>query len=91
MTGAFGTKAERDEARAFYKSRGIEYELHYIDVSDEVWRERIEKRNNDIAKGELSAYFVDDGLAAKFGAIFEPPSDDEIDVRITTEGKQWNL
>lgn len=77
------TKAERAEAREFYKSRGIDYELHYIDVSDEVWRERIAKRNRAISKGELDAYYVDENLAAKFGAIFEPPSEDEIDVRVS--------
>lgn len=76
------TKSERSEAREFYKSRGIDYELHYIDVSDEVWRERIAKRNDSISKGELDAYYVDENLAAKFGAIFEPPSTDEIDVRV---------
>ena len=81
------TKAERTEAREFFKSRGIDYELHYIDVSDEVWRERIAKRNSAISKGELDAYYVDENLAAKFGAIFEPPADEKIDVRIK-DGKK---
>lgn len=76
------TKAERAEARELYKSRGIEYELHYIDVSDEVWRERIAKRNCAVSEGRLDAYYVDENLAAKLGAIFEPPSADEIDVRV---------
>lgn len=76
------TKAERSEAREFFKSHGIEYELHYIDVSDEVWRGRIAKRNSAISEGKLDAYYVDENLAAKFGAIFEPPTDEEIDVRV---------
>lgn len=78
------TKAERAEARDFYKSHGIDYELHYIDVTDEVWRERIAKRNNAISVGRLNAYYVDDNLAEKFGTIFEPPADEEIDIRINT-------
>ncbi len=73
------TKAERAEAREFYHSRGIDYELHYIDVSDAVWRERIAKRNKAISEGKINAYYVDENLAAKFGAIFEPPLEDEID------------
>lgn len=79
------TEAERAEAREFYESRGIGYELHYIDVSDAVWRERIAKRNNAISEGRIDAYYVDENLAAKFGAIFEPPADEEIDIRIDTE------
>lgn len=76
------TKAERAEARKFYRSRGIDYELHYIDVSDAVWRERIAKRNKAISEGKINAYYVDENLAAKFGAIFEPPLEDEIDVLV---------
>lgn len=79
------TKAERAEARKFYQSRGIVYELHYIDISDEVWRKRIAKRNKAISEGRLDAYCVDENLAAKFGAIFEPPADEEIDVRISVK------
>ena len=30
----FWTKAERESAKGFYKSRNIECELHYIDISD---------------------------------------------------------
>lgn len=74
------TKAERTYAKEFYKARNIECELHYIDVSDETWRARIDKRNRLISAGEINAYFVDDNLAAKFGAIFEKPGTDEIDV-----------
>ena len=77
------TKAERAVAREFYASRGINYELHYLDVPDSVWRERIAKRNLSVSEGRLDAYYIDENLAAKFGAIFEPPSDDEIDLRIT--------
>lgn len=80
------TKAERDEAREFFTSRGIDYELHYLDVPDSVWRERIAKRNLSVSEGRLDAYYIDENLAAKFGAIFEPPSDDEIDLRITVYG-----
>lgn len=78
----FWTKAERDYAREFYKSHGIESEFHYICISDEQWRKRIEKRNSEVLSGELEAYLVDENLAVKFEAIFEEPDSSEIDVRL---------
>lgn len=76
----FWTKAERMAVKEIYESRGIEYEFHYIDVSDEIWKYRLNKRNNAVLAEETSAYYVDDNLAAKFASIFEVPSEDEIDV-----------
>ena len=40
----FWTKRERDFAKEFYGSRGIEYEFHYIIISDEEWYRRLDKR-----------------------------------------------
>ena len=76
----FWTKAERKAVKEFYKSRNIECELHYIDISDETWKSRLHKRNNAVLSNETSAYYVDDNLAAKFNSIFEVPSEKEIDV-----------
>lgn len=76
----FWMKEERDHARAFYNSRNIECELHYIDISDETWQARLEKRNRAVLADETSAYYVDDHLAAKFAGLFEKPSKEEIDV-----------
>lgn len=76
----FWTEAERESAKEFYKSRNIVCELHYINISDEVWKSRLHKRNNAVLANETSAYYVDDNLAAKFASIFEVPSEDEIDV-----------
>lgn len=76
----FWQRDEREFARNFYESRGIDCEFHYIDISDDDWRINIAKRNRAITEGKASAYFVDDGLAAKFGALFEAPSRAEIDI-----------
>lgn len=76
----FWTKAERESAKGFYKSRNIECELHYIDINEGTWKSRLNKRNNAVLAKETSAYYVDDNLAAKFASIFEVPSEDEIDV-----------
>ena len=66
----FWRKAERDYAREFYSSRGIENEFVYIDISDEEWYRRLEKRNKDISENKSDAYYVDEGLAKKFANIF---------------------
>lgn len=76
----FWQKEKRDLVRAFYESRNIECAFHYIDISDETWKARLVKRNNAVLADEISAYFVDANLAAKFEAHFEIPSRDEIDV-----------
>lgn len=79
----FWTRSKRAEAREFYTARNIGYEFYYIDISDEVWKERIAHRNRSVLNGEISAYAVDSGLAAKFESLFEPPNEDEIDVWIS--------
>ena len=76
----FWTKRERDFAKEFYGSRGIEYEFHYISISDEEWHRRLDKRNKDVLEKKSDAYFVDEGLAEKFKSIFEIPGKEEIDV-----------
>lgn len=78
----FWTKEEREYARIFYESRGIECEFHYIDIDDETWHTRLAKRNRAVLCGEVSAYYVDEKLAAKFGAIFEAPAITEMNVWI---------
>ena len=78
----FWTRAEREYARRFFGENGIHCELHYLKVSDELWRERIAKRNCLIAEGKISAYYVDNGLAEKFAGIFEELDENEIDLII---------
>ena len=83
----FWTKEERLYARNYYASKGIEYEFHYIDISPLEWVRRLEKRNLEITEGKTNAYFVDEGLAAKFESIFEVPDENEITVWI----KQYSV
>ncbi len=72
-------RATRNRIREFYVSHGdIKTELHYLKVSPEVWKERIDKRN----ASDEAAYYVDEGLLEKVTSLFEEPSVDEIDVLI---------
>ena len=79
----FWTKEERDFAKQFYKSHNIEYEFHYIDISDEVWNQRLAKRNAEVLKNETSAYYIDENIAKKFSNIFCKPETEEIDILIS--------
>ena len=81
----FWTREKRDEARRFYRERGIPYEFRYIDISEEEWHRRLRKRN---ATASPDAYFVDEGLAAKCEALFEIPDPAETDVRFVNETNQ---
>ena len=76
----FWQKDERDFVKKFYQSQNIECEFHYIDICDEIWKERLNKRNNEVLSGKLNHYLVDENLAEKFGKMFEMPDKEEIDV-----------
>lgn len=79
------TRNERRTAREFYAARNIRCELHYINISEELWLERLCKRNALVKAGEANEYFVDENLARKFASVFEAPDSEEID--ILTDGK----
>lgn len=76
----FWTREGRLSARTFYEERDIEQEWHYLDISGESWRERVDKRNAAVLAGQAEAYFIDRNLAAKFAAQFETPAPEEIDI-----------
>ena len=75
----FWRRADRAALRAFCAERGIPCELHYLHISPETWRARIEKRNRAVQAGECAAYYVDENLRKKFENAFEPPERGEID------------
>ena len=76
----FWTKKEREYARKFYSSKGVDCEFHYIDIDSSEWLKRLQKRNQDVLEHKSNAYYVDEGLAEKFMTIFEIPDKNEIDV-----------
>ncbi len=82
----FWSSCKRSAARAFYTAQGIECVFHCLELSDEVWKERIARRNELVLKGERTAYFVDENLAAKFDRLFESPTEDEINIWVPCFG-----
>ena len=81
----FWSADSRRYAREFYADNDIPCELHYLEISDGEWNRRINARNAMIEQGLSNDYYVDENLKAKFETMFEPPCDDEIDVRVVTE------
>lgn len=79
----FWTKAERVHIKDFYKSRGIECEMHYLNVTNTVWDKNIKDRNQKILDGvDKENYYIDEGLLNKLLSKWEEPTRDEIDVWI---------
>ncbi len=75
----FWTAENRCAVRQYFSQREIPTQLHYMDVSDAVWQQRIRQRNALVEQGKVQAYFVDDGLLEKLNSRFEVPSPDEVD------------
>ena len=77
----FWTRADRQEISNYFRAHEVEYEWHYIDVSDERWEENIAERNRRISSGHGgSDFYVDEGLRNKVLSRFEVPDRKEIDV-----------
>lgn len=86
------SKEERNKTKEYFRQYGIEIELHYVYVSDELWKKQISERNKKIEEGKGgSDFYLDDGLMNKLLSLFEEPTDDEIDVFYSREGRSKSL
>lgn len=74
----FWTPALRREA--IDALTGHELDWRWLDVPEDEWARRIEKRNAAIRAGEAdpSDYCVDEGLLGKVNRLFVPPTEDEL-------------
>ena len=76
----FWSKAERLLVTDYYKTRNIEIEWHYIDISLDDWHNNITSRNKNVVEGSTTDYYVDEGLLLKLNKLFDAPEKDEMDV-----------
>jgi len=75
------THKDRKEIREYYRSNGIDCELHYVFVDDETWKQNITERNQRILDGNGGAdFYLDEGLMKKLECKWEEPTADEVDV-----------
>ena len=80
----FWTHDDRQEATSFYKEHGIDFEWHYLDISNEQLKRNLNKRNKEIEKKNLSFYYFDNDLAEQFWDMFEVPLKEEIYVWVSS-------
>lgn len=85
LEGTGWRRADRLATSSFFRERGIPFEWHYIDITDEAWRAHIDARNLAVQEGRSTAYFVDERLLEKCLELFEAPLQDEIDVYVLNE------
>ncbi len=79
-TGLWSHK-ERKEIRDYYKNIGIDFEINYICVDDETWKQNIEERNKRVQEGLGGTdFYVDEGLMKKLESRWEEPIKGEVDV-----------
>ena len=71
---------ERESVKEFYKSRTIDCELHYIEISDETWEQQLNKRNKEILENKTKAYYLEHNRALEFASMFKKPDNEEIDI-----------
>ena len=77
----FWSKVDRKHIRDYFVSKGIEFEMHYINIDQESWLKNIQERNQRVLSGNGgSDYFLDDGLMNKLLLLWEEPNKEEIDV-----------
>lgn len=76
------SKKERQEIRAYYQSKGIDCEIHYVFVDDETWKQNIQERNQRVLEGKGgSDFYLDEGLMIKLEEKWEEPTNVEFDVK----------
>lgn len=76
----FWSKQERKEVSALFADQGVNFEWHYVSVSDEDWIANIRERNQAIQAGASQGYYVDEGLMKKLLSQFEKPRRDDVTV-----------
>ena len=68
-------RAERDDYRSRAKELGVNFKLHYMDVSHSELYRRLEIRNNNPAEG---SFVIPVTEMDKYILIFQPPTEDEL-------------
>ena len=75
------SRKERIDIREYYNKIGIDFEIHYVCVDDETWKQNITDRNKKVLEGNGGAdFYLDEGLMNKLESRWEEPTEDEVDV-----------
>lgn len=68
-------RSQRDEYRAKAETLGADFQIHFVDVPDEVLFERVRARN---AMQGKDTFFIPEAKVKEWLRIFEPPSPEEL-------------
>ena len=82
------SRKERQEVRDYFQNLGINFEIHYVCVNEETWKENIKERNKKVLEGNGgSDFYLDEGLMKKLESKWEEPTEEEYDVIYKVERK----
>ncbi len=73
----FWTKSERDEFRRKAHSLGADSKIHYMNVPNDVIRERLDARNQ--LAGKNAVFYVDRKDFDEWSVLFEIPAKEELE------------
>ena len=75
------SRKDRNEIKEYYENNNIPYEIHYVHVNDEIWKQNIEERNKRIKEeNDTRDFYLDEGLMKKLESKWEEPTEEEYDV-----------
>lgn len=79
----YWTKSERDWIKEQCKNAAFPYEVHYLEIEEEIRLNRLHDRNLKNMKQIERQYIIQDELQKRLDARFEIPNKDEYDKKIT--------
>ena len=84
----YWSRADREEAKEYFRIKGIEAELHYIRIPEELRLKQLESRNERLSEESKKistgrVYIIDEVLLQRLDSKFEEPSQEEVDELIT--------
>ncbi len=80
----YWSRKDREDAKEYFRKRGVNAELHYIHISEELRLKQLEARNErliaETKKNDTGrVYIIDEPLRQRLDAKFEEPSQEEVD------------
>ena len=78
----FHHRADRDDAKRYFRERGKDVRLLWIDIPEAELQRRRDWRNAHLPP---DCYYIDENLARKCDSRFEPPTPDEDYIKITDQ------
>ena len=76
MDFGFWTKEERMYHKKKAKKLGINFKIHFMDISKEELYKRLEKRNKELSEG---SFWIPKEMMDEFIPKFEPPEQEELE------------